>query len=76
MSTVTWNYRGNLRIRFLSQLSQSQSLLVNPFPTPGIRLGAVHGRQEASGDAQAAPVGLWKRSPASRTRLSVPYNPY
>ena len=50
--------------------------LLNPLPSPGIRLGAVHGRQEASGDAQAAPVGLWKRSPASRTRLSVPYNPY
>ena len=48
----------------------------NPLPSPGIRLGAVHGRREASGDAQAAPVGLWKRAPASRTRLSVPYNPY
>ena len=51
-------------------------LSLSPFPLPGIRLGAVHGRREASEDAQAAPVGLRKRSPASRTRLSVPYNPY
>ena len=51
-------------------------LLFNPFPTPGIRLGAVHGRRGASGDAQDAPVGLSKRSPAPQTRLSVPYHPY
>ena len=51
------------------------TILLNPFPSPGIRLGAVHGRRGASGDAQAAPVGLTKRSPASWTRLSVPDNP-
>ena len=49
---------------------------VNPFPSPGISIGAVHGRRGASADAQAAPVGPWKRSMAPRTRLSGRKRPY
>ena len=45
----------------------------NPLPYPGISLGTVHGHRGASADAQDAPVGLWTRSMAPRTRLKVPY---